>query len=694
MALLADRLAVLAAAGESTLTLDAVGLPAEQLQDEVSAVAAGPMAPLLAEAVTHALDSGDPTWAEAAQGFARGFADQHSVLALSQSLETLLGSAAAAKAIGKTLNSALLDGLPDTVTSGPLLAAARLEGAVRLAASQAVRPYQVWEVLEELPADGPDDFLERLPRILGVALDCWAQQEETVTTAIRELLTRLSVDEAADVDALFELGCDRLRSALSASDLSRVSTQIVEARGLFAAAEAAEEARDDAAAYLAVCDAVLGFTAGNSTQVAEAADRIEAALERRTAWLHGAHQPSWLQPRRSAELAWSGLVLRLRAAAQALGASVWMNSWEALDAVLAAYSAARTVQPLGTDQQLPGLAAMVEPAIEEGVVRRQAFLSALRHAVTHPDEYVGPLFDAATASTVLQRIDAREATSPSTGDEPTNQGDDDPDGPGSHRLYRLAPTVVRQLGLDQALRLFSGLDDTALAVAEGLAHNGDVARLRASDPLIVPLLDAILRELSEHPAFIGEVRQTFGLLVEQTLLFLKSRSDLTRTSLFGAGKKDDPKYDYRRKPEKGQREAAEADLQRDFHGWLLAGPLHGIVQVEPIDVGMGRADVMVHFGALRYLTEMKQDGNNNSRAYIEEKYLTQEAEYTNTNAPFGQLLVLDLTKKTDAAGTRRIDELSWVASLRPKGADIERYVLAGIVTGNRITPSAYSAQKK
>lgn len=93
---------------------------------------------------------------------------------------------------------------------------------------------------------------------------------------------------------------------------------------------------------------------------------------------------------------------------------------------------------------------------------------------------------------------------------------------------------------------------------------------------------------------------------------------------------------------------------------------------------MGRADVMVQFGPLRYLTEMKQDSDDNSRAYIKSKYLTQEAEYTNTNAPFGQLLVLDLTPKTTssepcastnspgspatAPAARPLTGLSWPAS--------------------------------
>lgn len=34
---------------------------------------------------------------------------------------------------------------------------------------------------------------------------------------------------------------------------------------------------------------------------------------------------------------------------------------------------------------------------------------------------------------------------------------------------------------------------------------------------------------------------------------------------------------------------------------------------------MGRADVLVQFGALRYLTEMKQDPDDSSRAHIEGK---------------------------------------------------------------------------
>ncbi|PRX66572.1 hypothetical protein B0I32_10512 [Nonomuraea fuscirosea] len=689
MAQLADRLNALAASGQ-TITFQAISLPPQVVHGEVGDVAAGPYAPLLAEAIVHAFDAGDAIWIERADPFPAGFAGQRSLLAFSSALETLLGSSATARGLARQLNEVLLDGLAEAIGAMPLLAAARLEGAVRLAVAEAVSPYKVWQTLEDLPADGPEDFLERLPRILGVALDCWSQRETAITASMRDMLQHLSVDEAADVDALFELGCDRLRAALTSREWSKVTGEMTQARQFFATAAAAEEGRDDAEVYAAVCDAVLGFAAGNAEQVAAATDQVARALERREAWLHGTHQPVWLQPRRSAEIAWGRLLLQLRAASQALQAPVWMDCWRALDAVFDAYRAARAVRPVGVSEPASGLATLVEPAIEDGFLRETAFLAALRHAARQPQDYPGPVFDTETAALIIARIDARETNSDPVKDPAEDDDEEGGQTAVADRLHRFAPVLVRTLGLQEALRIGGELNDDALGVLEGLAYSSDVARLEATDPLIVPLLDRFIAELSAHPRFAGDVRHTFSALVEQTLLFLKSRSDLTRTSLFGSGKSGDRPYDYRRKPEKGQRMPVEADLQRDFHGWLLSGKLHNIVQVESTDVGMGRADVMVHFGSLRYLTEMKQDSDDNTREHIEEKYLTQEAEYTNTNAPFGQLLVLDLTAKSDTKGTRRIDELTWLASHRPRHAEIDRCVLVGVVTGNRLTPSTYS----
>jgi hypothetical protein len=57
--------------------------------------------------------------------------------------------------------------------------------------------------------------------------------------------------------------------------------------------------------------------------------------------------------------------------------------------------------------------------------------------------------------------------------------------------------------------------------------------------------------------------------------------------------------------------------------------------------------------------------------------------------PFWQLLVLDLTPHPD--GTSRLDESVWLARHRPPGAKKDHLVVAGVVAGNRHTPSELSS---
>ncbi|MFJ4001778.1 hypothetical protein [Streptomyces parvus] len=483
--------------------------------------------------------------------------------------------------------------------------------------------------------------------------------------------------------------------------MDEVSEHITTAREWFNAAEAAEEARHDAQVYAAVCDAVLAFTAGNATAVATAAARLDTALHRRDAGHWGMHQPAWLQPQLAAEVAWGRLVLRLHRAAELLQDDVWMEPWTALDDVLSAYSASRTVRPLGS-RDGSGLALLVEPAVEDSFLRRQALLATLRRAASAPEQHPGTGFDHPTAAALVANIDRRIAsTATLAGREahtPAGDGADesDPSENDVERAYRFAPTTVRKLGIDVASALARNISDDDLVKIDGLTYTEDLARLRNSDPVVVPLLNRFLAQLSSFPDFTGETRRTFSLLVEQTLLFLKAAADLDTATAFGEGRFDTHNKrvrirDYRRRFNKADGDAVplENDLQHHFFQWLLTGQLGTLAQVEPINQALGRADVLVSFGPLRYLTEIKKNPTSNDRDYLEGKYLAQAAEYSNTNVPFGQLLVLDLTEKTKA-GSLRVDELAWVTSHRPPSSTVERAVVAGIVTWNRFTPSDFS----
>ncbi|MBU6533212.1 hypothetical protein [Streptomyces mayonensis] len=698
---LAERLSDLAATGQE-ISFPSVALPHDLVLAEIADVAAGPHAPLLAEAVSHAFEHAEQNWHAAASKFPAGFARQYSFLHTTAALETLFSSLETTRALAKPLNSALLGNLEELVSSQPLVAAARLEGAIRLAVSNAVSPLKVWGALEDLDdCNAPEDFVERLPRIIGLSLDRWSNDEQAITETLRGFLRRLADVEASNVDAFVELGYDNLRSAVTSRSLAEASGHLESARSWFNAADAAQEARHDAQSYAAVCDALLAFTARQPTQLVEAADRLAAVLEQHRAWNWGMHQPAWLKPQIAADVAWERLVLQLRRAAECLQDDVWMAPWEALDHVLSAYQSARTVCPIGSHDG-DGVAVLVEPAIEESFLRQQALLAQLRRAVAEPDQHPGRSFDHKTASQLLQRVDQQLTSRPSVarrehGTEATgNSGEDATSEAEAERAHRFAPTAVKKFGLTFTTDLAAKITDDELKAIDGLAYDEDLARLRHSDPVVVPLLNRLLEELDTFPDFTGETRRTFSVLVEQTLLFLKAAADLDTATAFGEGRYDTTGKrikirDYRRRFDKkdGDLVPVESDLQQHFYYWLISGQISSLIQVEPINRAIGRADVLVHFGSRQYLTELKKNDTSNERPYLEGKYLAQAAEYSNTNVPFGQLIVLDLTEKMKL-GSLRVDELVWVAKHQPPGARADRAVVAGVVTGNRYTPSDFS----
>lgn len=640
------------------------------------AVAAGPLAPVLAKALTGAAVR-DPAGrrAELAE-FVDGLPEQRSLLALAATVDELLAWPPVVEAHGGQLHHALLRDLEPLVDSHPLLAASRLEGALRLAIADAVPPFTVLGQLTAFAPGRPEDFTEALPRLLGAAMDRWAG-EPAITAPLRDALDRLRHEDSAAVDAAFELGCDDLRTALTATEMTTVLEALSGARSRFATVDSAEQARHDARAHAAACDAILAFAAQHRSRLADAADRLTAALDQRSAWLRGTHRPPWLRPRHAAEPAWRRLVLLLRAAADRLAETIWMDVWEALGAVLDTYTQVRSLQPLPGARNAPGLAVVIEPTIENAIVRSQTRLAALRRTVVEVSAAQNPRLPPRTARLLLDRIERTGTGRRPDPPQPWTPSETDAEAAVS-RAHRLAPALVRVLGERHASGLTAELCDDDLLMLDGVVHNSEVARSRTAHPVLDPLLETLLEQLAESPEFTGDVRATFGLLLEQTLRFLLSRADLTAATW---GRKD---ADYRRALSKGDRRPRESDLQRDYHQWLATGQLGGLVSVEANDVAMGRADVTTTFGSVRYVTEVKRELRDSSRSGIEAAHLAQAAEYGCANVPFGQLLVLDLT--AHARGTPRVDERVWLARHPAPRGGADRLVIVGVVTGNRATP--------
>jgi hypothetical protein len=131
------------------------------------------------------------------------------------------------------------------------------------------------------------DYSERLPRLLGAALDVWGA-ERAVSESLLRTLADLRREPSTAADAAFELGLHQIRSAVATGSEDPVA-ELVAARKNFAHAETAEESGGDAALYGAGIDAVLAFRRGDQLALRAARQALRGRLDERANGLRRAY---------------------------------------------------------------------------------------------------------------------------------------------------------------------------------------------------------------------------------------------------------------------------------------------------------------------------------------------------------------------------------------------------------------------
>jgi hypothetical protein len=646
-------------------TVDELGQPDEVAQ-HLTGLADTPVAPLAAGVLARAMaDDGTGTWTATVRSFATATTAQSSVLALADTIDILLATPATTAVAGPGLHDAMLRDFDDFVADHPHLAATRLEGALRVALSGTTTPYLVLDRLTRPVDQMPSDYLEALPRLLGAALDTWAS-DDALTRPLRTTLQQLAEldDLGADADATFELGCDALRAALNATDEPEVLAGIQAAEQLFATAYALEESRDDAAVYRQACRAVIAFARRDQETVQDASVELEHLLRQRRAWHLNTHIPAWRLHRLDAETAWLSLVLDLRTAGDRLAEATWLDTWTAIAELAKVYEAERPRMPRVTT----GLSTVVNPVIENAVADNAALLDQLKRAVEADRKRPQPVLPA-SADVLLGAIRNRESHQPRR--SLTTDDDAEPHGA---RLQRTAPSLLR---LDPAVRsnLLATLDDTDLAALDALVRAATPPG--AEHPVLSTMRKNIVDRLEHEPRFVGEARAAVIAVLERTLTFLLDRYN--RGGPLAPGMKDIIK-----KIKRGEKPPVEADLQQEFYIWLAAPwELAGRVHTEVSDVSTGRIDVHVRIGEIVISTEVKREQTDASQENLDQ-YLAQAAEYSGSNIPFSQLLVLDISDHRH--GTRSLIDCVWTRSYTPTDRASPRHVIAAVVIGNRPTP--------
>jgi hypothetical protein len=228
--------------------------------------------------------------------------------------------------------------------------------------------------------------------------------------------------------------------------------------------------------------------------------------------------------------------------------------------------------------------------------------------------------------------------------------------------------------LDDAALADAGAFVATLSSVEGLGHR-TLTRMR----------DEILSVLEVNPRFRGDVRAAVTVLLERTLTFLLDRYQR-------GGPLQPGMPNLIRKLKKGEPRPVEAELQMEFYIWLAAPwDFAGRIHCEMSDIATGRVDVIVRFGDIEIVTEVKRELSNAARDALERAYLPQAAQYSGANEPFSQLLVLDLTDHSK--GVRPLSDLAWAVERRVDESASPQHVVVGVVVGNRPTPRQLGPSK-
>jgi len=525
---------------------------------------------------------------------------------------------------------------------------AALRGALLMKRQDATLARKLAGFIIALDLDDEPEFLAHAARIGGFL---HAQRpNQDIVSFLEEML---DVADAAD-EAAFELGMDRVGSALEAADGRKALGSLREARSRFDAASAGREARADAR--------VLSLAIGLLDDFYE--ERSLGWPERlrdlgREAFAYSAYsgqEDDFLNGAKNAEIAaWSSLAIRLGSLAPNLDKPAWWDAARIIEGELfAVYSASRTIFRRSSDG---GLEWVIRPRIEGYVGRNRQQLYVLRDWL-----HANPLTEHGNAATEL--IGRAEAA--------LGKGA----APDPSMAVAESPSVAAILEPGEL-----PLDLQERIVRETLADVNAFEFRRISPPL----MEALARV---HGAFQGvpyydqpKVRTVVRSVVYKTLLFLEERIDLTASV--------DPAVAYLFLKE-GQSNPHEQALQQDYMASLRRTKLGSADEVRGI--GGGRADVAHEMDGIRFITEVKREERDASFPNLLASYGDQTVLYQNTNIPVGILLVLDLTTREGLPGHLGTLYHPEVGDLFKDG--VTRGVLVVRVPARKLSPSAATVTAK
>lgn len=135
----------------------------------------------------------------------------------------------------------------------------------------------------------------------------------------------------------------------------------------------------------------------------------------------------------------------------------------------------------------------------------------------------------------------------------------------------------------------------------------------------------------------------------------------------------------------------EDKLQEDFFRWLWTNASGA--DLEPTNIGGGRADIKLRSGNERLVVEVKRELTDCAFDALSASYGSQTSDYQNVSIRLGFLLVLDLTAP-EKEGTPHITSLVQTKAIQRAGEEVPRMITMIKIPGRRMRPSDLTKRDK
>ena len=175
----------------------------------------------------------------------------------------------------------------------------------------------------------------------------------------------------------------------------------------------------------------------------------------------------------------------------------------------------------------------------------------------------------------------------------------------------------------------------------------------------------------------GSEQEFFIQILYYTIGFVMSRENLTPSAV--------PGVEYLIN-QNSKAPPMEADLHKDYFGFLQATPLRELTQREANGVAHGRVDVYFSRDGVKTVAELKKTHDDFSLNELVDKFGLQATAYQRTNVTFCILMVLDLVDR--GGGSDHLRNLVGVHQKIPRGGTTEYSVVTLRVQGRKKFPSA------